>query len=221
MVQLLQRNVFQVVLALKHFLQIADSSFVSQNRAFHIITVYQFPVFLVMLTEHLQEHLRGFTLTIKFLYHSESRDRLAVLQQFAMYLINLRPDRFQILVQFQRFPVFACHTSFGCIPTLFGNAALDLHFGTLPVYGDSQPDGCLAVFQQSCSSDKEENREIVSLHGLILFLFAKLSSKAESATTQNSVYQRKATLFGGLFRSESYSTELACESCRILRERGR
>lgn len=88
-----------------------------------------------------------FALIIELLYHSESRDRLAVLQQFAMYLINLRLDRFQILVQFQRFPVFPSHTSFGCVPTLFGNAALDLHFGTLSVYGDSQPDGCLAVFQ--------------------------------------------------------------------------
>jgi len=122
-----------------------------------------------MFTEYLQEHLRSFALTIELLYHSESRDGLAVLQQFAMYLINLRPDRFQILIQFQRFPVFSSHTSFGSVPTLFGNAALDLHFGTLSVYGDSQPDGRLSVFQQSCSSDKEENREIVSLHGLILF----------------------------------------------------
>lgn len=38
---------------------------------------------------------------------------------------------------------------------------------------------------------------------------------------QNGVYQRKATLFGGLFRSESYSTELACESCRILHKKGK
>ncbi len=221
MVQLLQRNIFQIVLALKHFFQIADSPFIPQNRAFHIITVYKLPILLVMFTEYFQEHLRSFALTIELLYHGESCDRFAVLQQFTVYLINLCPDRFQILVQFQGFPVFSRHTSFGCVPTLFGNAALDLHFGTLPVHGDSQPDGCLTVFQQSCSSDKEENREIVSLHGLILFLFAKLSSKAESMTTQSSVYQRKATLSGGLFRTESYSTELACESCRILRKKGR
>ncbi|ANU58612.1 hypothetical protein A4V03_14375 [Bacteroides caecimuris] len=52
-------------------------------------------------------------------------------------------------------------------------------------------------------------------------MFAKLSFKARSATMQNIVYQRKAILFGGLFRPESYSTELACESCRILRKKGR
>lgn len=39
-------------------------------------------------------------------------------------------------------------------------------------------------------------------------------------TTQNSVYQCEKTLFGGLFQSKSYSTELACEICRILREKG-
>ena len=80
MVQLLQRNIFQIVLALKHFLQVADSPFVPQNRAFHIITAYQFPVLLVVFTEYFQEHLRNFALTIEFLYHGESRDRLAVLQ---------------------------------------------------------------------------------------------------------------------------------------------
>ena len=157
MVQFFQRNVFQVVLALQHFLQIADSPFVSQNRTLHVITVYEFSVLLVMFTEYLQEHLRSFALTIEFLYNGESRDTLAVLQQFTMYLINLRPDRFQILVQFQCLSVFPCHTAFRCVPTLFGNTALDLHFGTLSVYGDSKPDGCLAVFQQSCSSDKEED----------------------------------------------------------------
>lgn len=90
-----------------------------------------------MFTEYLQEHLRRFALTIELLYNGESSDRFAVLQQFAVYLINLCPDRFQILVQFQSFPVFSCHTSFGCVPTLFGNAALDLHLRTLSVYGDS------------------------------------------------------------------------------------
>ena len=48
-----------------------------------------------------------------------------------------------------------------------------------------------------------------------------LCFKARSVTTQNSVYQRKAILFGGLFRSESYSTELVCENCRILRKKRR
>ena len=52
MVQFLQRNIFQIVLVLKHFFQISNSPFVSENRSFHIITVYKFPVLLIVLTEY-------------------------------------------------------------------------------------------------------------------------------------------------------------------------
>lgn len=38
---------------------------------------------------------------------------------------------------------------------------------------------------------------------------------------QNIEYQSKINLFGGLFFVESYSTEFACDNCRILLKKGR